>query len=116
MAERWLSVPVRERLAPPALPLPAGRLAGRRRRHRQRVHRALQLGGEQIVDGAMALDPAHAGESGADEADAEMRLALAVEGLVMARFHGVMAGMKMALVDHLQPLGPEGIGEFRLYC
>ena len=43
----------------------------------------LQFVGKQLVDGAVAVDAAHAGKGGRDDADAEMRLAGAVIGAVM---------------------------------
>ena len=46
---------------------------------------AFELGGKQLVDRAVPLDPAHAGEGRRHDADAEMRFAGAVEGRVMAR-------------------------------
>ena len=66
---------------------------------------ACEFGGQQLVDGAVPLDPALAGEGRRDDADAEMRLAGAVIGAVMAGAVMVMAGMEMALVDDRQPLG-----------
>src|SRR5262245_16956755 len=71
------------------------------------MHAALQFVGEGRVHCAVALDAAHAGEDGRHKPHAEMRLALAVELGVVARLDMVMAGMKMALVDHGKPLGRE---------
>ena len=84
--------------------LPPGLFARRRRFDRQRMHAGLQFVGQQFVDGAVAVDAAHAGKGRRDDADAKMRLAGAVIGAVMAGAVVVMAGMEMAFVDDDQPL------------
>ena len=52
----------------------------------------------------MALDAAHAGKGRRDDADAEMRLAGAVEFLLLAVLEMMMAGVEVAFVDDGKPL------------
>jgi hypothetical protein len=60
---------------------------------------------EQFVDGAVALDAAHAGKVRRNDADAEMRLAGAGERRMMAGLDVMMAGVKVAFVDDGEPFG-----------
>ena len=64
-----------------------------------------QFFGESRVDGSVALDAAHAGKGRRDKPDPKMRFALAVELGLMSILDMMVAGMKMALVDHGEPLG-----------
>ena len=62
---------------------------------------------QERVDLPVPLDAALAGEGDADHPNPEMRLAGAVEGLVMRASGVVMPGMEVAFVDDLEPLGRE---------
>jgi hypothetical protein len=86
-------------------PLPARPLARRGRLDGERVDARFKFIGQYRIHGAVALDAAHAGEGRRDDADAEMRLAGSVEGLMMARLGMVMPGMEVALINDFQPFG-----------
>ena len=95
------------------------RLAGSGRLDCQRVQPGLQFGRQEIVDRTVTRDAAHTGEGGGDDTDPKMGFPGAVERRVMAAFHMVMTSMKVAFVDHDQPLRGEAAGQFvfdrRLY-
>ena len=74
----------------------------------------VQLLRQKLVDATMARDAAHPGEGSRDDADAEMGFAGSVEGGVVAGLDMMMAGVKVALVDDLQPLGRQRFGQSRL--
>jgi hypothetical protein len=78
--------------------LPPRFLAGRGRLDRQRMDCGLELRRKQLVHRPVAVDAAHPCEGGRDDTHPEMRLAGAVERLVMTRFGMVIVSFA-SIVD-----------------
>lgn len=64
-----------------------------------------QFSGENVIDGPVPLDAAHARKGGGHDADTKMRFTLAVESAIFAGTGLAMAGMKVAFIDDGKALG-----------
>jgi hypothetical protein len=92
---------------------PPDRFAGRRRLDGEGMEAGLEFGSQGSIDGAVSIDPAHAGKGGCDNSYPEMRFALAVELGDMAVLDMMMARMQVAFIDDRQPIGRKSLGQFR---
>ncbi len=76
---------------------------------------------QQRIDRPVALDAAHRRKCFGDDADAEMRLAGAVIGFVMAAILVMVPRVKMAFVNHFKAFGAKAVvsslpSRFVCYC
>jgi hypothetical protein len=86
------------------MPSPARRLPRCCGFYRKRVKTGVQFGLQESIHGSVPVDPAHSRKCRGHDANPHM-------GLAFAGYVGLMPGMMMALVDHLQPFGREVVAK-----
>lgn len=86
--------------------LPSGRFTRCRDLYRQCMHTIGQFIGQRVIDGTVPRKPHFTGKRGRNNAHAKVRFAAAINRATL------MTGMQMALIDHVEPLRLERVGQF----